>query len=189
MEILAIKRANPSNEKLGYLRAILFKEDGKQWEPASRENVPEAGEAFVHKNYKPSVDTKFRNDELLIAKIDELSSPGSCVFGAIGDDVTNILPTDDLAAVFVFDEDLKNQEIFNIRSKLRPPLFSFLQTVLDGQEVLVGPMKLITGTYNETDSFWESRLGLVAGSSGYYADLKSYSAYVIPISDLPENTI
>lgn len=91
MEILAINRANPSNKKLGYLRAILFKEDGKQWEPASRENVPESGEAFVHKNYKPSVDAKFRNDEPLIAKIDELSSPGSCVFGAIWGDVTTIL--------------------------------------------------------------------------------------------------
>lgn len=189
MEILAVKRANPSNEKLGYLRAILFKEDGKQWEPASRENVPESGEAFVHRDYKQSVDAKFRKDELLIATIDVLSSSGSCIFGAIGDDVDNILPTDDLAAVFVFDENLNNQEIFNIKSKLRPPLFSFLQTVLDGQEVLVGPMKLITGTYNETDSLWESRLGLVAESSSYYADLKPYSAYVIPISDLPENTI
>ncbi|MDB4092037.1 hypothetical protein N9552_00745, partial [bacterium] len=175
--------------RLGYLRAILFKEDGKQWEPASRENVPESGEAFVHRDYKQSVDAKFRTDELLIANINELASPGSCVFGAVGVDVNNILPSDDLAAVFDFDGNLKNQEIFNIKSKLRPPLFSFLQTALDDQAVLVGPMKLITGTYNETESLWESRLGLVAESSRYYADLKPYSAYVIPISKLPENTI
>ena len=189
MKILAVKRENPSNERLGYLRAILFKEDGKQWEPASRENVPESGEAFVHRDYKQSVDAKFRTDELLIANINELASPGSCVFGAVGVDVNNILPSDDLAAVFDFDGNLKNQEIFNIKSKLRPPLFSFLQTALDDQAVLVGPMKLITGTYNETESLWESRLGLVAESSRYYADLKPYSAYVIPISKLPENTI
>lgn len=189
MEILAIKRANPSNEKLGYLRAILFRENGKQWEPASKENVPESGEAFVHSKYKQSVDVKFKNDELLIAEIDELSSPGSCVFGANGDDVINISPVDDLSAVFVFDESLKNEEFFNIKSKIRPTMFSFLQTVVDGQEVLVGPMKLITGTYNETDRLWESRLGLVAGTSGYYSDLKPYCAYVIPISDLPGDMI
>lgn len=189
MKILGVKRSNPSNEQLGYLRAILFKGHGRDWEAASKYNVPESGEAFVHTKYKQYVETKFKNDELILAEIDALTSPGSCVYGTTGEAISYITPDDDIMGVFDFNEPFQNQEFFNIRAKLRPPLFSFLQTFIDDEEVLVGPMKLITGVYNETDALWESRLGLVADNSRYFSELKAYSAYVIPVSLLPEDTI
>ena len=190
MQILAVKCANPNNEYMGYLRAILFRDNNNtDWEPASSENVPEGGETLVHTGYSRIVEAKFKINELILANIEELRDPGRCFYGSEADSTSHITHEDDLVAVFNYEDPFKNLDFYNITVKIRPPLFSFLKTIIEEVEVLVGPMILKSSTYNETDSLWDCRLGFVGENSRIFSDLNAYSAYVIPVSSLPKNTI
>ena len=187
MQILSIKRYMPSNDRLGYLRAILVKENDT-WTVASKTNVPDSGEAFVFSNYK-SVNSKFKINELILAELSELGdTDGSCIYGTSGEGTKNVSPDDDIVLIFRTDEKLENQDFYKVESAVRPPVFSFLETEREGDHVIVGPMSLISTNFNETTQRYESKLGLVGDKQRIFNDLKAYSAYVISVTSLPENT-
>ena len=192
MKILAVKRPT-RDERLGYLKGVLVNENGN-WVSANKTNLPEGGEAFIHTNYK-LLDQKFQTNELIIAEVSELLDTGdrkTCFFGGRADDTENVTPEHDLVTIFKTYEKIANQDYYNIESNIKPPIFSFLETTIDEETVLLGPMSLVTTTFNEESKNWESRLNLTSSNNrktNIFPKLEPYNVYQIPLETLPENMI
>jgi hypothetical protein len=192
MRIVATKRShpNPTLDHLGYLQALLV-EGVDGWEAADSENLPTRAEVFVKAKFDEGINKKFVQNELIVCDVSELGlNTGDCMYGAVGTLCSNLLPDDDVFALLDLEGELENQENYTVQSILRPTTLSFLRYVNpEGEEAICGPMKLISSSFNETESVWESRLGIVGGASRQFSDLKPYSVYTIPTSNLPAETI
>ena len=190
MRIVATKRSHPTVDRLGYLQALLI-EDEKGWTVADADNLPTRAEVFVKSKFDDGINKKFLENELIVCDVAELElDTGDCKYGAVGTSCTNLLPEDDVFVLLDLENELENQENYNVRSIIRPSTFSFLRHVNhDGEEFISGPVKLISSVLNEIEGIWESRVGIVGGGVRHFSDLKPYSVYTIPTSSLPAETI
>jgi hypothetical protein len=191
MKIVATKRAHPTIERLGYLQAVLI-ENESGWDLADEKNLPTRAEVFVHAKFDEGVNKKFRQNELIICDANELENweTGDCMYGAVGTKCTSLTMHDDIYVVLDLDGRLENQEHYNIKSNIRPSTFSFFKTTTDeDEEIIVGPMSIISSTFNESENLWESRMGIYGKATRNFPDLKAYCVYIIPISGLPNDTL
>lgn len=191
MRIVATKRKHPTQDRLGYLQALLV-ESPEGWDAADINNLPTRSEVFVHAKFDESINKKFYTNELIVCDVNELENweTGDCMYGAIGTSCSNLSFEDDVFALLDLEGTLENQEHYKVQSIIRPSIFSFVRTTTkEGEDVICGPVKLISSTFNENESLWESRVGLVGTASRYFQDLKPYSVYIISVSNLPTDTI
>ena len=138
MKIIGVKRINPSNERLGYIKALLL-DEGAGWIKATRENVPSTGEVFVPRNFS---SIKFIENEVF--KCDGVEpigdTDGSCDFRADGSNCSAVdYYFEDVFSVIDIDQTLNEAESLRVSSEIKPTTLCFIRTVEDEQSIIAGP--------------------------------------------------
>ena len=180
MKIIGVKRKNPNDERLGYIKALLVDEqDG--WIKATRENVPSTGEVFVPRNF--SLVEKFADNEIFLCdSIEPIEiSNGSCDYLADGANCSSLnYYEEDVFSLIDINETLGEAETLRVYSNLRPTTLCFVRTLDNEETVIAGPYQS-SNVQLAQDGGYNCLLSVVGANNKTFPSLKAFSIFRLSV--------
>lgn len=190
--VLAVKlNANPTNPKLGYVKAILCKVGGV-WAEANKSTVPKASEVFIYGDYENDLDRKFDSGVIINLPVEEVEDrdASKCEYAARSDSADFARNYADLITIFEIGGSIHPERKIELKSPIKPMGAVFFSVIGEtASRELFGPFEINSAQYDYIQDIWQLIFQPASNSILTAYKIEPYSMLKINVDAVPNDVL